>query len=610
MRRPVIGGAVLLAVTVAYLPMSAQLPAPAQSQRPVFRSDAHFVLVDTYPLKDGKVVEGLTASDFSVLEDGVPQQVEWFEFVDGRVAEPETSRRDPNTVAESREAAADPRARAFVAYLDIRHVTTAGAHRSRVPLVELLNRIIAPNDVFGVMSSEHDVARLTFARRVTGVEDMLARYWSWGLRDRDTRTADEDGLWSCFAFKDPPADPEPRLIADGPRMRNIADLLIDRLREDVLLAHLEDLVWSLGRVREGRTAVILFTEGWRLFLPDIPLVAQVEKTGQERPSVGTRGGQFALFNTVAQGQRQACILEGSRLARANHRQRFLDLITLANSMNVTFFPVNPVGLTAMDTSIAEPVILSGTGSVMSDEFTRLNDRKDAMLTLAVNTDGTAVVNTNDLRAGLRTVVDHLRSFYLLGYHSTNTKFDGLPRRITVTTTVPGVEVKARRSYRAPTEAEREARANPVAAAGPTDVERALDVLAGLRAADDRTFNGARYLKADAAPLLGLPAVFRANPGPRSPRAPVTAPAFRRSERLHIEWPVTQALSGRTARVLGRDGQPLAVQVTLSEQDGASGPLLVADALLAPLAPGDYVVELVVTAGDVTRRTLIAFRVVP
>ncbi len=610
MRRPVIGGAVLLAVTVAYLPMSAQLPAPAQSQRPVFRSDAHFVLVDTYPLKDGKVVEGLTASDFSVLEDGVPQQVEWFEFVDGRVAEPETSRRDPNTVAESREAAADPRARAFVAYLDIRHVTTAGAHRSRVPLVELLNRIIAPNDVFGVMSSEHDVARLTFARRVTGVEDMLARYWSWGLRDRDTRTADEDGLWSCFAFKDPPADPEPRLIADGARMRNIADLLIDRLREDVLLAHLEDLVWSLGRIREGRTAVILFTEGWRLFLPDIPLVAQVEKTGQERPSVGTRGGQFALFNTVAQGQRQACILEGSRLARANHRQRFLDLITLANSMNVTFFPVNPVGLTAMDTSIAEPVILSGTGSVMSDELTRLNDRKDALLTLAENTDGTAVVNTNDLRAGLRTVVDQLHSFYLLGYHSTNTKFDGLPRRITVTTTVPGVEVKARRSYRAPTEAEREARANPVAAAGPTDVERALDVLAGLRAADDRTFNGARYLKADAAPLLGLPAVFRANPGPRSPLAPVTAPAFRRSERLHIEWPVTHALSGRTARVLGRDGQPLAVQVTLSEQDGASGPLLVADALLAPLAPGDYVVELVVTAGDVTRRTLIAFRVVP
>jgi len=51
-------------------------------------------------------------------------------------------------------------------------------------------------------------------------------------------------------------------------------------------------------------------------------------------------------------------------------------------------------------------------------------------------------------------------------------------------------------------------------------------------------------------------------------------------------------------------------VTLFERDAASGPLLVADAALSPLAAGDYVVELRVSSASGTRVALLAFRVVP
>lgn len=573
----------------------------AQAQRPVFRSDAHFVTVDAYPLRDGKVVEGLTAGDFVIREDGVPQKVELFEFVGGAAPEPETTRRDPNTVAESREAAADPRARAFVTYLDIPHVSIAGAHRSRMPLVELLNRLITANDVFSVISSEHDVTTMAFARRVTAIEDQLARYWAWGMRDSALRTPDEDGLWSCFAYDDYGKE---RFVQDGTRTRALPTVLIERHREDRLLTHLEDLASYLGHLREGRTNVLLFTEGWRLFRADTALRLEVEKTSRERPSAGTRGGQIEMFTTIAQGQRDACILEGFRLAQLDLPSRQRDLIRLANSMNVSFFAVNPIGLAASDSNPAEA---SSWGP--SDDFSRLSARRDGLITLSTQTDGIATISSNNLRAALQPVMDQLRSFYLLGYYSTNQKFDGGIRTISVSTSRPDIEVKARRSYRAPTEEDRVARAHPVAAPALSELERALDVLAGIRSADDRTFNASRYLKADAAPILGVPAVFRATPSPRSPLVPVTAPAFRRNERMRAEWPISTALDSRQVRVVGRNGAPLAVQVAVSERTG-DAPALLVDVSLSPLAPGDYAVELTVTSRGETRRTFLAFKVVP
>ncbi len=126
---------------------------PQDPQRPIFRSDAHFVTVDAYPVKDGKVVEGLTAADFIVEEDGKPQSVQSFEFVDATGATPEATRADPNTVAQSLLLAADARMRAFVVYLDIQHVSAGGANQARGPLITFLNRLVGENDLIALTTS-------------------------------------------------------------------------------------------------------------------------------------------------------------------------------------------------------------------------------------------------------------------------------------------------------------------------------------------------------------------------------------------------------------------------------------------------------------------------
>ena len=62
-------------------------------------------------------------------------------------------------------------------------------------------------------------------------------------------------------------------------------------------------------------------------------------------------------------------------------------------------------------------------------------------------------------------------------------------------------------------------------------------------------------------LIGDAVVFRASPAGTSPLRPVADFQFRRTERVHVEWPIRGTLDRREARLLNRSGQPLAVPVT-------------------------------------------------
>jgi hypothetical protein len=109
-------------------------------------------------------------------------------------------------------------------------------------------------------------------------------------------------------------------------------------------------------------------------------------------------------------------------------------------------------------------------------------------------------------------------------------------------------------------------------------------------------------------VVGDPLIFRATPAASSPLRPAADSQFYRTERLHVEWPILLPLDQRVARLLGRDGRPLAVPVNLTERDQAGQRVLAADLNLAPLAPGDYVVELVAGAGTSEARRYLPIRV--
>ena len=118
----------------------------------------------------------------------------------------------------------------------------------------------------------------------------------------------------------------------------------------------------------------------------------------------------------------------------------------------------------------------------------------------------------------------------------------------------------------------------------------------------------------AAPESSGAVLFRKGP-PTGNKDVVTAdPRFRRSEQIRVEVPVA-ASTPMTARLLDRSGKAVPVPVISAAREDADGSRWqTAQLLLAPLAAGDYVIELAGQAGGAggagpAGRILVAFRVV-
>jgi VWFA-related protein len=109
------------------------------------------------------------------------------------------------------------------------------------------------------------------------------------------------------------------------------------------------------------------------------------------------------------------------------------------------------------------------------------------------------------------------------------------------------------------------------------------------------------------PALGDSLIWRRGPS-TGPQFVATAdPRFQHSDRIRVEIP-TGASGAPTARMLDRFGKPNQVPVIVTERPEPSTQFrwIVAEAVLAPLAPGDYSIE--TTVGNAKQVT--AFQLVP
>ena len=586
---------VLGAIVLAQAAGTSQPPPPQQPQQPPprFRTETNSVRVYAYATKDGVPIQDLTAEDFEVFEDNAPQKIDSFEHIVVRTGGPQEERSEPTSVTAANALAADPRRRVFVVYLDIEHVDVGGSHAIKEPLIDLLTRVMGADDLVGVMTPTMSPSQITFGRRTKVIEEGLRTNWTWGRRESIILDEREQMYDQCF----PPMKGEQQV----PSAR--ATALIQRRRERIVLDSLEDLIRHMSAIREGRTAVIAVTDGWVLYRPD-PSLTQLRE-GDPMPGtpppvgVGPAGGLTTRTNKNPWvSDRTECEKDQMELAMVDHALMFRNLFGEANRANVSFYPIDPRGLAAFDSPIGPAPPLSPAA-----DRAALRSRHESLHSLASATDGIALVANNDLSASLRRIADDLTSYYLMGYYSTNDKLDGKFRSIKVRSKRSGVEVRSRRGYNAATAAEvakGRAAADTVVPESRAAVTRALGTIEiDARAAGRKTTRAA-----------GDPVVFHRGPSTGNQVQPADGRIFPRSERIRMEMEAAAGTPVWTGALLDRNGTKTAVPVAAGERtDAATGQRwLTADVTLAPLGPGDYVVELTITVGAQQNKTLVAIRV--
>jgi VWFA-related protein len=365
----------LFLLTLAADAQQAPATPPQQQQSFTLKVNTQLV-VETVIVKDkdGKMIEGLTKDDFIVTEDNVPQAISVFEFQ------------------------------------RLEDATTPGAPAAepRKPTVQpVVRNQITPPPAGDARYRDRRLLVLFFDMMTTQSPDQLRAFLA---ADKFIRT-----------------------------QMTPADLLAI-------------ITFSKGVVGVQQD----FTDNRELLLEVLQKLIYPDDNNTDTDVVGAFGqdfGEFNIFNT----DRQLAALQtavsmlggineqksivyfagGLRLNGTDNQAQLRATINAALRNNVAFFPVDSRGLVATaplgDASRASPGgigVFSGTTAMSM--ITNFQRSQDTLYALAADTGGKALLDNNELSAGIVQAQKAVTSYYVIGYYTSNANPDGKFRRVKVT----------------------------------------------------------------------------------------------------------------------------------------------------------------------------------
>ncbi|HEX9366123.1 MAG TPA: VWA domain-containing protein, partial [Vicinamibacterales bacterium] len=412
---------------------------PVQPQRPpVIRSGINFVSVDVIVTdkKSGEVVLDMKQDDFEVREDRKPQKVETFDIVkidalsNGGIAPKEI-----RSTYDEESAAREPNVRLFILLLDDYHVRRGNDLAVKRPLVDFVQNQLAPQDMVAVMYPLTPVTALTFTRNHNSLVEAINHF---------------EGRKGMY---------EPRNEFEE-RYAYYPTQTVENIRNDVTLGALKGAAVRLGGMREGRKSIIFVSEGLTSTVP-----AQLNDPIAAMPGVGNRtppGQDPSAANPRAESQKF--------FDSADLTNRMREAFDTVNRNNCSIYAVDPRGLAAFEYDVNQGVSLT-------TDRTNLTQSIDSLRVLADNTDGRAIVNRNDLAAGMKQIMRDASGYYLLGYTSSSAPTDGKFHTIDVRVKRPGVELRARKGYWAYTTEDVARASAPPTSGPPPEISHALNAIA-------------------------------------------------------------------------------------------------------------------------------------
>src|SRR3954454_6152775 len=364
-----------------------QQPAPAAANLPKFTSNTQLV-VETVSVKDknGNIVEGLTAKDFTVTENGVPQTISFCEF-------------------QRLEEAAEPVAAPPAAPAAVPAVPKAP------PVTNLQIATEAPGDI---KFRDRRLLAIYFDMSAMTVPDQLRALTA--ARSFVQKQMTKADLMAIMKF-------------EGGAVRVMQDFTDDR---DTLFAVIDKMIAAEGQGFDETTADESASDTGAAFGQD-DAEFNIFNTDRQLSALQTAVKMLGQLN-----EKKALIYfaSGLRLNGVDNQAQMRSTVNSAIRANVSLFTIDARGLVAQapmgDATKGSPggqAMYSGAGAMaFTNNFQR---SQDTMYALAADTGGKALLDVNDLTVGMVNAQKAISSYYIIGYYTTNTNLDGKFRKIAI-----------------------------------------------------------------------------------------------------------------------------------------------------------------------------------
>ena len=368
--------------------------------QPTFRAGVTLVSTDAIPRdRDGVFVPDLTKDDFTVLEDGVEQEIVELVLVHGgRVYnqfQPPPPVQEGIILPVSRPVNVnDTAGRIFVIFIDDLHLSTSSTPKVRQVFGLMIDNLVHEGDLFGIITTGP-----------TSISQDMT--YDRGLLDSAMNRIMGDGL----SVRD--------MVMSQENSQGVTELLF---RSHVAFKTAREVLRNLEEVTNRRKVFIWISNGYdfnpfsdsRMYSGPGQQAARSARNQLLRGDITQEefDNNYAGIPDPAIDPFTAYMRQGQQFAYADLRAELAELTRVANRANTTFYTIDPRGLVAG----GMPIDLDVPTAEWRD-FIRKT--QNSLRILAELTGGTAVVNRNDFANAFRQIDAETSDYYILSFYTSN-----------------------------------------------------------------------------------------------------------------------------------------------------------------------------------------------
>ena len=387
--------AILAALGVALSSGAQRRPPQEPAQTPIVGEtlEVRIINVDVVVTdKKGNPVHGLTADDFTILENGAVKPISNFYEVEGSVAKNvlgEAPEPPPAAAPAVKKEIPEEMKRRIIFYVDNLSLSPFNRNRVFQQMKEFVNQVMRPGDEAMIATYNRSMkVRVPFTRdtaQIISMLDGLSKESGLGIANKSERRTFEDRIREAPSYDDAVA-----------QARSYASSVEHDLRQSV--ASINALMSTLAGV-EGKKILVLTSEGFPM-QPGREMFYYIEDVAREK-------GWQNVGSTMLEGM----TFDGTSLIQS--------VAKAANANGITMYTVHAAGLTGgteFSAEHAQPISASVSQAATSNTT-------ESMQLMAEMTGGVASTQTNNFKLAFDRIQTDLDSYYSLGYRAGTERVD-------------------------------------------------------------------------------------------------------------------------------------------------------------------------------------------